>query len=197
MLFRSIFFTYALVLQNFYQVPTGSTALYFFPFAIGNLAGPLLLGRLFDAWGRRKMICLTYVVAGGVLAVSAFLFSAGSLNATTQTIFWCVSFFFASAGASSAYLTVSETFPLELRSRAISYFFSLGQLAGAFGPVVYGALIGAGKDRGPLTGGYLLGAGIMIFGGVVALIFGTNAERQSLEDVAEPLSEVDATSTKE
>jgi len=196
-LYNAIFFTYALVLQNFYQVPTGSTALYFFPFAIGNLAGPLLLGHLFDAWGRRKMIFLTYLVAGGVLAVSAFLFSAGSLNATTQTIFWCVSFFFASAGASSAYLTVSETFPLELRSRAISYFFSLGQLAGALGPVVYGALIGAGKDRGPLTGGYLLGAGIMIFGGVVALIFGTNAERQSLEDVAEPLSEVDKSSTNQ
>ncbi|MET4781386.1 MFS transporter [Glaciihabitans sp. UYNi722] len=187
-LYNAIFFTYALVLQDLYHIPTGSTALYFFPFAIGDLAGPLILGHLFDVWGRRKMIFSTYVIAAAVLGVSAVLFSVGALNATTQTIFWCVSFFFASAGASSAYLTGSKPFPLELRSRAISYFFSLGQLFGALGPVVYGALIGKGEDRGPLTGGYFLGAGIMILGGVVALIFGTNAERQSLEDVAEPLS---------
>ncbi|NEM91487.1 MFS transporter [Galbitalea soli] len=189
-LYNAIFFTYALVLENFYSVPVATTALYFFPFAIGNLAGPLVLGRLFDSWGRRKMIFLTYGLAGAVLAVSAAMFSAGVLTATTQTIFWCVAFFFASAGASSAYLTVSEIFPLEVRSQAISYFFSIAQIFGASAPFTYGLLIGDGHSRGPLTAGYYLGAGIMIVGGVVALIFGVNAERQSLESVTEPLSVV-------
>ncbi|MBM7473074.1 MFS transporter [Subtercola frigoramans] len=118
---------------------------FFFPFAIGNLLEPLLLGHLFDVWGRRKMIFLTYGLAGVVLAVSAVLFQAEVLNATTQTIFWCVSFFSASAGASSAYLTVSEIFPLELRSQAISYFFDLGQIAGAGAPLLYGILVTAIK----------------------------------------------------
>ena len=150
-LYNAIFFTYALVLQNFYGTSPSSTQYFFFPFAIGNLLGPLVLGHLFDVWGRRKMIFLTYGIAGAVLAVSAVLFHAGTLNAATQTIFWCVSFFFASAGASSAYLTVSEIFPLELRSQAISYFFALGQIAGAGAPLLYGVLIGDGTDRGPLT----------------------------------------------
>ncbi|PJJ71832.1 putative MFS family arabinose efflux permease [Diaminobutyricimonas aerilata] len=190
-LYNAIFFTYALVLQNFYGTDPSSTAYFFFPFAIGNLLGPLLLGPLFDSWGRRKMIFLTYGVSGVVLAVSGFLFSAGALDATTQTIFWCVSFFFASAGASSAYLTVSELFPLEIRAQAIGYFFALGQIAGSIAPTVYGALVGEGEDRGPLTVGYLLGAGIMIVGGVVALIFGVDAERKSLEDISKPLSSAD------
>jgi MFS family permease len=191
-LYNAIFFTYALVLQNFYHTSPSSTQFYFFPFAIGNLIGPLVLGRLFDTWGRRKMIFLTYGLSGTVLAVSALLFSAGALNATTQTVFWCVSFFFASAGASAAYLTASEIFPLELRSQAISYFFAIGQIAGSVAPLIYGSFIGDGSDRGPLTIGYLLGAGLMIVGGVVALVFGVNAEQQSLEDVAEPLSKVGA-----
>jgi MFS family permease len=189
-LYNAIFFTYALVLSNFYHI--GNTAVYFFPFAIGNLIGPLVLGPFFDSWGRRKMIFLTYVVSGVVLAASAVLFSAGLLTATTQVLFWCVSFFFASAGASSAYLTASETFPIELRSQAISYFFAIGQIAGAVAPLLYGILIGTGSSRGPLTGGYFLGAGLMILGGVVALIFGTDAERKSLEEIAEPLSKVGA-----
>ena len=187
-LYNAIFFTYALVLQNFYGTDSVSTQYYFFPFAIGNLLGPLVLGHLFDVWGRRRMIFLTYGVAGAVLAVSALLFSTGALNATTQTIFWCVSFFFASAGASSAYLTVSEIFPLELRSQAISYFFALGQLAGAGAPLIYGILVGDGSDRGPLTVGYFLGAGIMILGGLIAFIFGVDAERKSLESITQPLS---------
>ncbi len=192
-LYNAIFFTYALVLSNFYHI--GNTAVYFFPFAIGNLIGPLVLGPFFDSWGRRKMIFLTYVVSGVVLAVSAVLFSAGVLTATTQVLFWCVSFFFASAGASSAYLTASETFPIELRSQAISYFFAIGQIAGAVAPLLYGILIGTGSSRGPLTGGYFVGAGLMILGGVVALIFGTDAERKSLEDIAEPLSAVGPSAT--
>ncbi|NQX26460.1 MFS transporter [Microbacteriaceae bacterium VKM Ac-2854] len=187
-LYNAIFFTYALVLENFYGVENSAVSYFFFPFAIGNLLGPLVLGHLFDVWGRRKMIFLTYGVSGVVLAVSAVLFSMDVLDATTQTIFWCVSFFFASAGASSAYLTVSEIFPLELRSQAISYFFTLGQIAGSVAPLLYGILIGDGSDRGPLTVGYFVGAAVMIVGGVVALIFGVNAERQSLEAITDPLS---------
>jgi MFS family permease len=189
-LYNAIFFTYVLVLENFYHVDQSQTPYYFFPFAIGNLLGPLVLGRLFDSWGRRQMIFLTYGVSGVVLAISAALFSAGALTATTQVIFWCVAFFFASAGASSAYLTVSEIFPLELRSQAISYFFALAQIFGAIAPALYGALIGNGKDTGPLTAGYYLGAGIMILGGIVALIFGVSAQRKGLEAVTEPLSVV-------
>jgi MFS family permease len=187
-LYNAIFFTYVLVLENFYHIDESATPLYFFPFAIGNLLGPILLGRLFDTWGRRQMIFLTYGISGVVLAVSAALFSAGALTATTQVIFWCVAFFFASAGASSAYLTVSEIFPLELRSQAISYFFALAQIFGALGPVIFGALVGNGKNVGPLTVGYYVAAGIMILGGVIALIFGVDSARKGLETVTEPLS---------
>ena len=187
-LYNAIFFTYALVLTNFFGLKTSETAVYFFPFAVGNLLGPLLLGRLFDTWGRRQMIFSTYLVSGLVLAVSAFLFQADAISATVQVVFWCVSFFFASAGASSAYLTVSEIFPLELRSQAISYFFALAQIFGAIAPLIYGALIGDGSSREPLFWGYLLGAGIMIVGGVVALVFGVDAARKGLEDVTQPLS---------
>ena len=187
-LYNAIFFTYALVLTNFFGLKTSETAVYFFPFAIGNLLGPILLGRLFDTWGRRQMIFSTYLISGLVLAVSAFLFQADAITATVQVVFWCISFFFASAGASSAYLTVSEIFPLELRSQAISYFFALAQVFGAIAPLIYGALIGDGSSREPLFWGYLLGAGIMIIGGVVALIFGVDAARKGLEDVTQPLS---------
>jgi len=189
-LYNAIFFTYALVLENFYGISKAGTSLYFFPFAIGNLLGPLLLGHLFDTWGRRKMICGTYSIAGAVLLVSAFLFHAGALTAATHTVFWCVSFFFASAGASSAYLTVSEIFPLEVRGQAISYFFAVAQATGATAPAIYGALIGEGKDRTPLFWGYVIGAAIMIFGGLVAWFFGVNAEGQGLEDIADPLTRV-------
>ncbi len=187
-LYNAIFFTYALVLEKFYGISTANIAFYFFPFAIGNLLGPLILGPLFDTIGRRKMIFSTYVLAGVVLAVSAALFQAGALSPVTHTIFWCVSFFFASAGASSAYLTVSEIFPLELRGQAISYFFAIGQIVGSVAPTLYGAMIGNGTSRGPLAAGYYLGAAVMAAGGIIALIFGINAERQSLESIADPLS---------
>ena len=187
-LYNAIFFTYVIVLQNFYDVPKDQTQYYFFPFAIGNLIGPLVLGHLFDIWGRRKMILLTYGLSGAILAVSGFLFQADVLNATTQTIIWCVAFFFASAGASSAYLTVSELFPLEIRSQVISYFFSIGQIFGAAAPITFGVLIGDASSRGPLTIGYV-GAGlIMLAGGIVAFIFGVNSERRSLEDITTPIS---------
>ena len=136
------------------------------------------------------MVFVTYGLAGLVLIVSAFLFKAGALTAATQTLFWCVAFFFASAGASAAYLTVSEIFPLEVRGQAISYFFAVAQVAGAIAPAIYGLLIGNGTERLPLFYGYLLGAGIMIVGGIVALVFGVDAEGKGLEDIADPLSRV-------
>jgi len=190
-LYNAIFFTYALVLENFYDTPPASASQYFIVFALGNLLGALTLGHFFDTWGRRRMLFGTYVVAGLVLLVSAFLFNAGVLNAATHTVFWCVSFFFASAGASAAYLTVSEIFPLELRSQVISYVFSIGQLVGAVAPVLYGALVGDGSQRGPLFWGYVLGAAVMMLGGVIAGVFGVSAAGRSLEDIADPLSLVE------
>ncbi|GAB3806257.1 MFS transporter [Humibacter antri] len=187
-LYNAIFFTYALVLQHFYGISTANVALYFFPFALGNLAGPIVLGPLFDTIGRRKMIFGTYAIAGIVLGVSAAFFQAGLLNAVTQTIFWCVSFFFASAGASSAYLTVSEIFPLELRGQAISYFFAIGQIVGSIAPTLYGGFIGNGSSRGALAFGYYLGGAIMLAGGIIALFFAVDAERKSLESITAPLS---------
>ena len=187
-LYNAIFFTYALALQNFYGIENDAVQYFFFPFAIGNLIGPLVLGPLFDTWGRRKMILLTYGLSGVILTVSGLLFQADLLNATTQTVFWCVAFFFASAGASSAYLTVSELFPLEIRSQVISYFFSIAQICGSVAPLLFGALIGDGSDRGPIAIGYI-GAGLlMLAGGIVAFIFGVNSERKSLEDITSPLS---------
>jgi MFS family permease len=192
-LYNAIFFTYALVLQHFYGVSKAHTSYYFFPFALGNLLGPLLIGHLFDTIGRRRMILFTYTVSGVLLLVSAYLFHAGVLNAVTQTAFWCVIFFLASAGASSAYLTVSEIFPLELRGQAISFFFAISQGAGGVvAPFLFGHLIGGqnnpNPDRTPLSWGYVIGAVIMIIGGLVAWFLGVNAERRSLEDIANPLS---------
>ena len=191
-LYNAIFFTYALVLTQFYDVSATRVPLYGLAFSVGNLAGPLALGRLFDTVGRRKMISGTYIVSGILLAVSAFLFDSDALNATTQTLMWVVIFFFASAGASAAYLTVSETWPIEIRSEAIAVFFAIGTIAGAIGPAFYGALIGDGTDRTGLFIGYLVGAGIMIIGGVVEWLIGINAEGKSLESVTKPLTAVAA-----
>jgi MFS family permease len=187
-LYNAIFFTYTLVLANFYGVDEKSAPLFLIAFAVGNLAGPFLLGHFFDTLGRKKMIAGTYILSGVLLAITAFLFRAEALTATTQTIAWCLIFFFASAGASSAYLTVSEIFPQEVRAKAIAVFFAIAQCFGALGPVIYGALIGEGESRGPLFGGYLLGAGVMIVGGIVAAVLGVSAEGKSLEDIAAPLS---------
>ncbi|MET0162849.1 MAG: MFS transporter [Microbacteriaceae bacterium] len=187
-LYNAIFFTYSLVLQNFYDLPVASVPLMFFPFAIGNLLGPLLLGPLFDTWGRRQMIFTTYSISAVVLAVSAYLFSQNAMSMEVHIAFWCVAFFFASAGASSAYLTVSEIFPLEIRSQVIGYVFAIGQGAGAIAPVLYASLIGDGTDRGPLTFGYYLGSGVMMIGAIVAIVWGVAAERKGLEDIVDPLT---------
>jgi MFS family permease len=187
-LYNAIFFTYALVLTKVYNVPATDTAYYFIFFALGNLIGPLTIGHLFDTIGRRKMISGTYLLSGVLLAISALLFNAGALNAVTQTACWCVIFFFASAGASSAYLTVSEIFPVEVRAKAIAVFFAIAQSFGAFGPWLYGELIGNGHDHFRLFIGYLIGAGVMVAGGLVAAFLGIDAEQKSLEDIAQPLS---------
>jgi len=174
-------------------VHASSTPLYLIAFALGNLIGPLTIGRLFDTVGRRKMISGTYLISGVLLAVAAVLFDAGALNAITQTFAWCVIFYLASAGASSAYLTVSEISPLEIRAQAIGVFFAIAQCFGAIGPVFYGWLIGSGSDPGKLFIGYLIGAGVMMVGGLVEAVIGVAAEGLSLEQVAAPLSAVRAT----
>ena len=189
-LYNAIFFTYAIVLTKFYHVPGTQVPWYGLAFAVGNLTGPLLLGSLFDSLGRKKMISGTYILSGVLLAISAWLFDIGALNAVTQTIAWVIIFFFASAGASSGYLTVSEIFPIEIRAEAIAVFFAIAQIAGALGPLLYGALIGNASSNTGLFIGYLLGAAIMILGGLVEVFFGVNAEGQSLESVAQPLSAV-------
>jgi MFS family permease len=192
-LYNAIFFTYTLVLTKFYDVDAADTPLYLIAFAVGNLVGPLTIGRLFDSIGRRPMIAGTYILSGILLALTAVLFDRGMLNAITQTMAWCVIFFFASAGASSAYLTVSEVFPLEVRAQAIAVFFAIAQCFGAIGPVFYGHLIGEGHDPQKLFLGYLIGAGVMVAGGIVELFLGVDAEGRSLEEVAPPLSAVSAT----
>jgi MFS family permease len=187
-LYNAIFFTYTLVLVKFYGISGANAPLFIIPFAAGNLLGPLTIGRLFDTIGRKQMIAGTYILSGAMLAVTAYLFKIGVLTAVTQTIAWCVIFFFASAGASAAYLTVSEIFPLEIRAQAIAIFFAIAQGFGALGPVFYGHLIGNGSDPYKLFIGYLIGAGVMVAGGLVEIVFGVAAERRSLEDIASPLS---------
>jgi MFS family permease len=187
-LYNAIFFTSGLVLEFYFHVKATDTGYYFFAFAAGNLAGPLTIGRLFDTIGRKKMISSTYILSGVMLVITAWLFKDGVLTATTQTIAWGVIFFFASAGASAGYLTVSEIFPLEVRAQAIAVFFAIAQLFGTLGSHWYGHLIGTGKDRNTLFAGYVVGGLAMILGGVIAIFFGVAAEGKSLEDVAKPLS---------
>jgi MFS family permease len=189
-LYNAIFFTYGLVLTTFYHIPPSTTGLYVIPFAIGNIIGPLTIGRLFDTIGRKQMISFTYIISGILLAITGWLFLQGYLNAVTQTICWSVIFFFASAGASSAYLTVSEVFPLEVRALAIALFYAIGTGAAAVAPVLFGVLIQSGRPIEVFYGD-LFGAALMAAAGVVAIFFGVKAERQSLESVARPLSFVD------
>jgi MFS family permease len=189
--YNAIFFTYALVLGRFYATPPEDVGLYLLPFAAGNFLGPLVLGRWFDTWSRRRMIAATYAISGALLGVTAILFVAGVLGAATQTLAWTAVFFFASAAASSAYLTVSECFPLEVRALAIAFFYALGTGIGGIGaPWLFGALIGTGEPAA-IASGYALGAVLMLAAGLVALKWGVDAERRPLEAVARPLSTVD------
>jgi MFS family permease len=186
--YNAIFFTYALVLMRFYGVPEQNVGGYLLPFALGNVLGPLLLGHLFDTIGRKQMIAITYGLAGILLAVTAILFKADVLTAQTQTLAWTIIFFVASAAASSAYLTVSEIFPLEIRAFAIAIFYATGTLAGGVGaPILFGWIIGTGS-KDALFIGYLVAAALMILGALVEWWIGVAAERRSLEHIAAPLS---------
>jgi MFS family permease len=189
--YNAIFFTFALVLTDFYGIAANQIGWYILPFAAGNFLGPLLLGHLFDTLGRRAMIALTYGVSGVLLALSGYLFSIGLLSAQTQTIAWMVIFFFASPAASAAYLTVSETFPLEVRALAIAVFYAIGTgIGGVAGPALFGALIDTGS-RNSVFAGYLLGSGLMIAAAVIAWRYAVAAERRTLESVARPLAFVE------
>jgi MFS family permease len=186
-LYNSIFFTYTLVLSEFFGVSAHRAPLFLIPFSIGNVLGPLLLGPLFDSIGRRPMITLTYVTSGVLLIITGFLFTRGVLTATTMTVAWCVIFFFASAGASSAYLTVSELFPLEARAMAIALFYAVGTGIAVLSPTFFGALISS-HSRTNVYYGYLVGAGMMIFAGLIAAWLAVPAERRSLEEIARPFT---------
>jgi MFS family permease len=187
-LYNAVFFTFALVLSTFFKVSAASVGYYLIAFAAGNFAGPLLLGRLFDWIGRRTMITSTYLLSGLMLAITAWLFDAGDLSSLTQTIAWVVIFFFASAGASAAYLTVSEIFPMETRALSIAFFYAIGTgLGGIVGPVLFGSLV-ASKKPSEVAIGYLIGAVLMFSAGLVELVFGVPAEQKPLEEIARPLS---------
>jgi MFS family permease len=191
-LYNAVTFGYAQILQTFFKVPPGSTGYYFAVIAVGNLLGPLLLAHLFDSVGRKIMITGTYVLSGILLLVTAWLFSTGVLTAATMTACWCVVLFFASAGASSAYLTVSEIFPMETRALAIAFFYAVGTaVGGVTGPLLFAHLVGSGKVSDTVLA-FVIGAILMILAGLVELVLGVRAERQSLEDLATPLSVADA-----
>lgn len=186
--YNAIFFTFALVLTDFYGISADHVGWYILPFAAGNFLGPLLLGRLFDTLGRRAMIVFTYGVSGVLLALSGYLFSIGALSAQSQTAAWMVIFFFASPAASAAYLTVSETFPLEVRALAIALFYAIGTgIGGVVGPALFGALIDTGS-RNSVFAGYLLGSALMVAAAAVAWRHAVAAERKPLEQVARPLA---------
>ena len=186
--YNAIFFTFALVLTDFYGIRADHVGWYILPFAAGNFLGPVLLGRLFDTLGRRTMITVTYGVSGILLALSGYLFSIGALSAQGQTIAWMVIFFFASPAASAAYLTVSETFPLEIRALAIALFYAIGTaIGGVAGPALFGVLIDTGSRHSVFLG-YLFGSALMIAAAMIAFRHGVAAERKSLEEIARPLA---------
>jgi MFS family permease len=190
-LYNAVFFTYALILTRFYNVPGSRTGLYLLPFAAGNFLGPLLLGHFFDTIGRRPMISSTYAISAVLLAVTGWLFARGDLSATTQTVAWTVIFFFASAAASSGYLTVSEIFPLEIRALSIAFFYALGTaIGGIVAPWFFGTLIGSGSATNVFYG-YLVAAVLMFGAAIVELVYGVKAERSRLESIAGPLSAED------
>ncbi len=186
--YNAIFFTFALVLTDFYGVGADQVGWYILPFAAGNFLGPVLLGRLFDTLGRRAMITLTYGVSGVMLAGAGYLFLVGALSARGQTVAWMVIFFFASPAASAAYLTVSETFPLEVRALAIALFYAIGTgIGGVVGPTLFGALIDTGS-RASVFAGYLFGSTLMVAAAAIAWRHAIAAERKPLESVARPLA---------
>ncbi|MFE0674132.1 MFS transporter [Streptomyces sp. NPDC058867] len=190
-LYNAITFGFGAILTTFFDVPTGNTGYYFAVIAVGNFMGPLLLGKLFDTVGRRVMISSTYLLSGLLLFGTAWLFDRGSLNAATMTACWCAVLFFASAGASSAYLTVSEIFPMETRAMSIAFFYALGTAVGGIsGPLLFADLTSTGQV-GDTVLAFQIGAALMCLAGLVAAFLAVRAERRSLEDIARPLTAVD------
>jgi MFS family permease len=185
-MYNAVSFSFPFVLTRYYDVTAGTIGLYLLPFAFGNFLGPLLLGRFFDTIGRKQMISFTYAAAGVLLAATGYLFWQGAFTLTTHLLAWSSIFFFASAGASAAYLTVSEVFPMEIRAMAIAFFFMVAQGAGIAAPWLYGKMIETSVTS--IFYGYLLGAGLMLLGALVELVLGVKAEGRSLEHLATPLS---------
>ncbi|MEA2251328.1 MAG: hypothetical protein QOG70_1570 [Solirubrobacteraceae bacterium] len=191
-IYNAVIFTFSIVLTTFFKVSDSIAPVYLVPFGIANFLGALLLGRLFDTVGRRAMIAGTYFVSAVGLLVLGWLFDRGTLGLAGFMVVLCATFFFASAAASAGYLTVSEVFPLETRAMAIALFYAVATgIGGAVGPLLFGSLLGTG-DRGSLFLGYCLGAGLMLVAAVVAAVWGVDAEQESLEDVAPPLSATEA-----
>ncbi|GCB48980.1 MFS transporter [Streptomyces sp. NL15-2K] len=194
-LYNAITFGFGAILTTFFDVPSGDTGYYFAVIAVGNFCGPLLLGRLFDTVGRRVMISSTYLISGLLLFGTAWLFDQGALSAGTLTACWCAVLFFASAGASSAYLTVSEVFPMETRAMSIAFFYALGTAAGGIsGPLLFADLTGTGKV-GDTVLAFQIGAALMCLAGLVAAALAVRAERRSLEDIARPLTAAASSAT--
>ncbi len=188
-IYNAIFFTYGLILTTFYGVSTENVGYFMLPFAAGNFLGPLLLGRFFDTIGRRTMITFTYSLAGVLTIALGYAFTQNWLGVVGMTVGWVVVFFFASAGSSAGYLTVSETFPLEIRAMAIAFFYAIATAAGGIvGPWLFGTLIGDGNSRDAVFLGYAVGGGLMLIGAVTEVIWGVAAEQRGLEDIAMPLS---------
>ena len=189
-LYNSILFGYATLLSTFFHVATADAPYYLVAFAAGNLLGPILLAPLFDTVGRKPMISGTYILSGVLLLITGYLFDQHQLNATTLTISWSVVFFFASAGVSAAYLTVSEIFPMETRALAIAMFYAIGTgLGGIIGPQLFGRLVPTGNTSDVFFA-LAIGAVLMIVGGVIEIVFGVKAEGRRLEGIARPLTAV-------
>jgi MFS family permease len=190
--YNAVIFTFSLVLSKAFNVDSSVAGLYLIPFGIANFLGALALGRFFDTVGRKPMIASTYVIAAGGLALLAALLKSGSLSTWGFVGLLCATFFFASAAASAGYLTVSETFPLETRAMAIALFYAIATgIGGAVGPLLFGKLLG-GEDPTGVALGYWIAAALMAFAAVTELMFGVNAEQESLEDIAPPLSAEEA-----
>ena len=196
-LYNAFFFTYGDTLSTFFGVK--QVGYYIAVFALSNFAGALLLSPLFDRVGRIKMIAGTYILSGVLLAVAGVVL--GDLDAITLTIFGAVIFFFASAGASAAYLTASEVFPMETRAMCIAFFYAIGTAAGGIaGPLLFGKLIenaSADKDITAIALGYFIGAALMIAGGIIEAFLGVKAEGESLESIARPLTAEDSPGGRE
>ncbi|MBB4689170.1 MFS transporter [Amycolatopsis jiangsuensis] len=187
-LYNAVYFTQGLVLGRFFGVPSSMTGAYLIPLALGSFLGPVVLARFFDSVGRRPMIITSFLGSGVLLVGTGILFEGGAFSAVTLTIAWCAVFFFASAGASSAYLTASEVFPLEVRALAIAVFYAVGTgLGGIIGPLLFSSLVETG-NAGNVATGYYIGAAVMIVGGLAEVFLGVAAERRSLEAIAKPLS---------